>query len=43
MVHIGTLMNLMKLFEIIGVIPKGETSEYQENVWKKVHKAAPEM
>ncbi len=33
----------MKLFEIIGVIPKGETSEYQENVWKKVHKAAPEM
>ncbi len=39
MVHIGTLMNLMKLFEMIGVIPKGETSEYQENVWKKVHKA----
>lgn len=32
---IGTLMNLMKLFEITGVLFKGETSENQENVWEK--------
>lgn len=33
MAHIiGTLMNLMKMFEITGVISKGETSENQENM-----------